>query len=584
MTFLCCSTNKKVKDTKSSIQEDMRRPLVLLSQNISRANHTTERPSSDITDESKKAISALINQHEQAKTELENHKSSESRMKNEVEELRTQIQELHDTVKHDQDDLRELNRLIEGGVQESSATSDTQEALLEKLIAREAVIDREIFNLRDDKVIARAELWFSAVGKVDESIAHPDQASRDRSLAMRKEMYIRTKRSIAHETKAAFISAKEDIHKQKLEISRDDSVEGHVPLAPPSPISMDSDQISFVAGSSLGDPFVENALQNRDTSWGTINIDGADSSIVLSQTFDEDNQAVADSHRATIEENQSLKLQIQTTERKLQEWEGNFDRFKLETRATIERLASEVSLSEEALEAYRNVMEDADEARGQLEHDLAQIEEDKARLCVIVEEVGLPILARNAENMKRIKRDGVFTSLGISHIPFNELLVHNGNYTATGGHIDAHFASILLCEQEVVSGPVISHEMFLNIYGVSVGEYRHLYKVSDRLDEMFNMHAMLVESGSFTEKTLSETRDSLFQNLFTQGLLQFETIDALDMAEKGRIFDGQDGEDQIQTFNEMLDIVKDIKRMQSDAKLESVSEQSISEQSVSDPD
>ncbi|TEY39730.1 hypothetical protein BOTCAL_0451g00070 [Botryotinia calthae] len=301
MTFLCCSTNKKSKDTKFSTQENIRRPFALHSQNTTRASPATERPSYNITDESKKAISVLINQHEQAKTELENHKSSESRMKNEVEELRTQIQELHDTVKHDQDNLRELNRLMEGGLQESSATSDTQEALLEKLIAREAVIDREIFNLCDDKVIARAELWFSAVGKVDESIEHPDQASRDRSLAMRREMYIRTKRSIAHETKAAFISAKEDIHKQKLEISRDDSVEGHVPLAPPSPISMDSDQISFAAGSSLDDPFIENAPQNRDSSWATININGADSSIILSHTFDEDNQTVEDSHRATIE-------------------------------------------------------------------------------------------------------------------------------------------------------------------------------------------------------------------------------------------------------------------------------------------
>ncbi|TGO23334.1 hypothetical protein BPAE_0136g00270 [Botrytis paeoniae] len=569
MTFLGPSTSKKVKGIKSTIQEDIRRPLTLLSQNINRAKPTTESSSSYITNESKKAISVLINQHEQAKSELENHKSSESKMKNEVEELRTQIQDLHDTIKHDQDDLKELNQIIEGGMQGSSTVPDTQEALLEKLIAREAVIDREIFNLRDDKVISRAEIWFDAVGKVDESIEHPDQASRDRNLAMRKEMYIRTKRSIVQDTKAALLSTKEDIQKQKLEILRDDSVEGHVPLAPPSPISMDSDQVSFVAETPLDDPFVENAPQNQDGSWATIN-------------GEESSNTGEDNHRAAIEENRSLRLQIQTTERKIQEWEGNFDRFKLETQATIERLASEISFSEDSLQDYKNALEDADEVRGQLVHDLAQIEEDKDRLCVIVEEVGLPILARNAENMKRIKRDGVFTSLGNSHLPFNEILVHNGNYAATGGHIDAHLASILLCEKEIVSGPVISHEMFLNMYGVSVGEYRHLYKVSDRLDEMFNMHAMLVESGSFTEKTLSETRDSLFQNLFTQGLLQFETIEAPNAKDKGRIFDSQDGEDQIQTFNEMLEIVQDIKRMQRDAKLEPVPEQSVSDQSVSE--
>ncbi|TGO77168.1 hypothetical protein BELL_0120g00210 [Botrytis elliptica] len=604
MTFLGPSTTKKVKGIKFSIQEDIRRPLALLSQNINRAKPTTESSSSYVTNESKKAISVLINQHEQAKSELENHKSSESRMKNEVEELRTQIQELHDTIKHDQDDLRELNQIIEGGMQGSSTVPDTQEALFEKLIARETVIDREIFNLRDDKVISRAELWFAAVGRVDESVEHLDQASRDRNLAMRKEMYIRTKRSIAQDTRAALLSTKEDIRKQKLEIFRNDNVEGHVPLAPPSANSMDSDQVSFVAGTPLDDPFVENASQNRDDSWATI--DGGESSYVLSRIFSEDNrtvqdsrrttisreqssnvlggifgqdtQTVEDSHRATIEENRSLRLQIQTTERKVQEWEGNFDRFKLETQAKIQRLASEVSFSEGSLQEYKNALEDADEVRGQLVHDLKQIEEDKDRLCVIVEEVGLPILARNAENMKRIKRDGAFTSLGNSHLPFNETLVHNGNYAATGGHIDAHLASILLCEKEIVSGPVISHEMFLNMYGVSVGEYRHLYKVSERLDEMFNMHAMLVESGSFTEKTLSETRDSLFQNLFTQGLLQFDAIEAPNAKEKGRIFDSQDGEDQIQTFNEMLEIVQDIKRIQRDAKLEPVPEQLVSEE------
>ncbi|KAF5873976.1 uncharacterized protein Bfra_005443 [Botrytis fragariae] len=580
MTFLGPSTTKKVKGIKSSIQEDIRRPLALLSQNINRAKPITENPSSYITNESKKAISVLINQHEQAKSELESHKSSESKMKNEVEELRTQIQELHDTIKHDQDDLKELNQIIEGGMQGSSTIPDTQEALLEKLIAREAVIDREIFNLRDDKVISRAKIWFDAVGKVDESIEHPDQASRDRNLSMRKEMYIRTKRSIAQDTKAALLSTKEDIRKQKLDILRDDSVEGHVPLAPPSPISMDSDQVSYVAETPLDDPFVEDAPQNRDGSWATIN--GEESSDILSRVFSEDNQTEEEIHRATIEEDTSLRLQIQNTERKIQEWEGNFDRFKLETQATIERLASEISFSEDSLQEYKNALDDADEVRGQLVHNLAQIEGDRDRLCVIVEEVGLPILARNAENMKRIKRDGVFTSLGNSHLPFNEILVRNGDYAATGGHIDAHLASILLCEKEIVSGPVISHEMFLNMYGVSVGEYRPLYKVSDRLDEMFNMHAMLVESGSFTEKTLSETRDSLFQNLFTQGLLQFDTIEAPNAKDKGRIFDSQDGEDQIQTFNEMLEIVQDIKRMQRDAKSEPVSEQSDSEQSVSD--
>ncbi|KAF7924620.1 uncharacterized protein EAE97_010571 [Botrytis byssoidea] len=608
MTFLGPSTTKKVKGIKSSIQEDIRRPLALLSQNVNRSKPTTERPSSYITNESKKAISVLINQHEQAKSELEDHKSSESKMKNEVEELRTQIQELHDTIKHDRDDLRELNKIIEGDIQGTSSVPDTHEALLEKLIARESAIDREILNLRDDKVKSRAELWFDAVGRVDDSIVHPSQASRDRNLAMRKEMYVRTKRSIAQETKAVLLSTKEDIRKQKLAIMRNDSVAGHVPLAPPSPISMDSDQVSFVAETPLADPFVENAPQNRDSSWATIygdesstrpsrifseynrtaqdshrtTLNREQSSNVLGGLFDEDTQTEEDSHRAALEDNRSLRLQIQTTERKVQEWEGNFDRFKIETQATIARLASDISFSEESLQEYKNTLDDADEMREQLVHDLAQIEGDRDRLCVIVEEVGLPILARNAENMKRIKRDGVFTTLGNSHLPFNESLVHNGNYAATGGHIDAHLASILLSEREIVSGPVISHEMFLNMYGVSVGEYRHLYKVSDRLDEMFNMHAMLVESGSFTEKTLSETRDSLFQNFFTQGLLQFYTIDASSAVEKGRIFDSQDGEDQIQTFNEMLEIVQDIKRMQRDATLEPVTEQIVSEESGSE--
>ncbi|TGO57227.1 hypothetical protein BOTNAR_0206g00160 [Botryotinia narcissicola] len=70
MTFLGPSTTKKGKGIKSSTQEDIRRPLALLSQNLNRSKPTTERPSSYITNESKKAISVLINQHEQAKSEL----------------------------------------------------------------------------------------------------------------------------------------------------------------------------------------------------------------------------------------------------------------------------------------------------------------------------------------------------------------------------------------------------------------------------------------------------------------------------------------------------------------------------------
>ncbi|KAF7879231.1 hypothetical protein EAF04_000428 [Stromatinia cepivora] len=578
MNSLGTSTNKKGRGRKFSIHEDIRKPLALLSQNINRNRSGTEKPRSDISDESKKAISVLINKHERTKSELESKISSEEKMKTEVEELRAQVQELHCTIKDDQKTLKELNSKVELGIQESSAIPDTQEALLENLIAKEGVIDRELFNLRDDKVQTRAELWFAMMGKVDESIEHPDQASRDRNLLMRKEMYIRTKRSIAQDTKVQLLLAKGDIQKQKFEISVDDHVEGYVSLRPASSISQDSDEDSVVPDSHLGEDenhqekeetnfdeySVENSMQHRDTSWVTDN--GEESSNILDHLFGQDNQPEEEeNHLATIEENELLKLEIQTTEEKIRKWEGKFDRFRLGTKATIERLASEVSAGQETLREYKSALDESDEVRGQLVHDLAKVEEEKAHLCVVVEEIGLPILARSAENMKRVKRDCIHTSLDNSHLPFNETIVRTGNLVTTGGHVNAHFASIVLSEKGVVSGPVISHEMFRNMYGVSVGEYRHLYKASERLDEMLDMHAILVECGSFTEKTLSKTRDSLFRNQFAQCLIEFEAIDAPTTVDKGKNFDAAIRANQFEMFNEMMEIVQEVKGLQRDA-------------------
>ncbi|KAJ8065625.1 hypothetical protein OCU04_006300 [Sclerotinia nivalis] len=577
MTSLGTCTNKKGRGRKFSIHEDIRKPLALLSHNINRNKSGTEKPVSQISDESKKAISVLINKHERTKSELESMISSEEKMKTEVEELRAQVQELHCTIKDDQKTLEELSSRVELGIQESSAVPDTQEALLENLIAKEGVIDRELFNLRDDKVQTRAELWFAMMGKVDESIEHPDQASRDRNLLMRKEMYIRTKRSIAQDTKAQLLLAKEDIQKQKFEISKDDHVEGYVPLRPASSISQDSDEDSIVPDSHLGeyenhqgeeetsfDEYpVENNIQHRDTSWVTD--DGEESSNVLDHLFGQDNQTEEESDFPTIEENRRLKLELQTTEEKIRKWEGKFDRFRLGTKATIKRLASEVSTGQETLREYKGALDESYEVRGQLVHNLAKVEKEKAHLSVVAEEIGLPILARSAENMKRVKRDGIYTSLDNSHLPFNEAIVRTGNLATTGGHVNAHFASIVLSEKGVVSGPVISHEMFRNMYGVSVGEYRHLYKASERLDEMLDMHAILVECGSFTEMTLSKTRDSLFRNQFAQCLIEFEAIDASTPADKGQIFDAAVRSNQCEMFNEMMRIVQEIKGLQRDA-------------------
>lgn len=90
----------------------------------------------------------------------------------EVEELRAEVLRLQSTIKEDQIALQELNSIMEMEVKVKvpPAVIDSQEGLLEKLIAEENIIDRELFLVRDDKVIARAELWFGMMGKVDESI------------------------------------------------------------------------------------------------------------------------------------------------------------------------------------------------------------------------------------------------------------------------------------------------------------------------------------------------------------------------------------------------------------------------------
>ncbi|CAD6456167.1 6b122a0a-29d7-4952-b99e-39f02300f49b [Sclerotinia trifoliorum] len=577
MASLRTSTNKKGRGRKFSIHEDIRKPLAIFSHNINRNNSGTEKILSHISDESKKAISVLINKHEQTKSELESKITSEKKMKTEVEELRAQVQDLHCTIKDDLKKLEELNSRVELGIQESSTLPDTQEALLENLIAKEGVIDRELFNLRDDKVQTRAELWFAMMGKVDESMEHPDQASRDRNLLMRKEMYIRTKRSIAQDTKAQLLLAKEDIQKQKLEISKDDHVEGYAPLRPASSISQDSDEGSIVPDSHLEEYPVENSIQHQDTSWVMEN--GEESSNVLDHPFGQQNQTEEDNDFAAIEEgnqteeyndfspieeNRRLKLELQTTEEKIRKWEGKFDRFRFGTKATIERLASEVSTGQETLREYKAALNESYDTRGQLVHSLAKAEKDRAHLFVVAEEIGLPILARSAENMKRVKRDGIYTSLDNSHLRFNEDIVRAGNLATTGGHINAHFASIALSAKGVVSSPVISHEMFRNMYGVSVGEYRHFYKVSERLDEIFDMHAILVECGSFTEKTLSKARDALFRNQFSQCLIEFEAIDAPTTVDKGKIFDAEVRSNQFEMFNEMIRIVQEMKNLQRD--------------------
>lgn len=124
-------------------------------------------------------------------------------MEHEVEGLRAEIQELHSTI---QEDREAFQRLTELQLQEAP---DTQEALLEQLIAKEAEIDRELFRLREDRVERRAHLWFDVMGKADESIEYPDQASRDRNLAMRREAYVNTKRTMAVETKEKLLLARE---------------------------------------------------------------------------------------------------------------------------------------------------------------------------------------------------------------------------------------------------------------------------------------------------------------------------------------------------------------------------------------
>ncbi|ESZ97666.1 hypothetical protein SBOR_1948 [Sclerotinia borealis F-4128] len=564
MSSLVSSTNRKDKKRVFSIHEDLRNPLALLSHNANRGKTSTESSGSHITEESKKAISVLINRHERTKSELEDKNATEEKIKAEVEELRAQVQKLQSTIQDDQNSLKELNAKVEMQIQDFLAVPDTQEALFEKLIAKEGEIDRELFRLRDDRVLKRCDLWFSLMGVVDESIGHPDQTSRDENLLMRKELYTRTKRNLAQDTRARLLSEKEDFQRQKFEISQANP-EGHLLLLPASPISEDSDQRSVVPDihqEEVDDQVDGSSVEyntTQDTSWITENRE--ESSNVLGLLFSDDSHIIADDQFAAIEENKILKEQLETTQEQIGKWEGEFESFQASAKETIERLSSKVSSTNEALREYKNALDGSYDVRGRLVHDLAKVEEEKARLLQIAQDIALPILARSAESMKQVKRDGVHIALNNSHLSFNKTIVRAGNIATTGGHVNAHFASIVLSEKDVITGPVISYEMFLKMYGVSVGEYRNVYEASDKLDEMLNMHAILVECGSFTEKTLSKTRDTLFKTQFAQCLLEFEAIDAPTSEDKGRIFDAAVRAKEVEVFNEMAEITQDIQRL-----------------------
>ncbi|KAA8568458.1 hypothetical protein EYC84_007490 [Monilinia fructicola] len=565
MTSHVASTLKKKARTRGfSVYGDIRRPLALLSNNINRTKNSNEGSSSHITEESKMAISVLINKHEKTKSQLEDKNASEEKIKGEMQELRTQVQELQSTIQDDQDALEKLNSQIDMEIHEFTAIPDTQEALLESLIKKEAEIDRELFNLRDDKVIARGELWFEMKGKVDESIDHPDQASRDRNLLMRKEMFLADKRCIARDTKASLLLRKKDIQEQKSEISEGYLVEGYRRLREDSPMSQDSDedsivresplqhrrcsrisedieQDSVVADSQLGEDedFVDDGSfhsdeEHQDSSWLTDSREQSFSP--RSFRFSGDDHWAEESHLEVLEELQSLNIQLRTAEEKLRKSEEKFDRYRTSTRSTIERVASEAASAEGIITEYKNKLDEASNVRKRLVLDVAKLQEENARLLILAQEIALPILARTAERMKQVTRNGVQIPLNNSRLPPNKGVLRAGNNAATGGHIKSHFASIVLAEKEVVSSDLlISGEMFMTMYGISVGEYRSLYSFSKSLDRLFDMHAILIEYGCFTDMTLSKTRDSLFQNQFAQCLLGYEAIDTPSPEEKGRI-------------------------------------------------
>lgn len=265
---------------------------------------------------------------------------------------------------------------------------------------------------------------------------------------------------------------------------------------------------------------------------------------------------------ALAEENKLLKAQLQTTQERVQRWEEKFDQYRKNTTAAIKRLQTEVEDSQEIAQQVKCQLHKSEDLSEKFLKEIGALQEEKKRLLVIVNEIGLPILARGVEYMKQIKRHGKHVDLDNHTTPFSKPVVRTGNIASTGGHINSHFASLLLCNQDVISGPVISHEMFLTIFGVSVEDYEDFYDVSDKLDEMLNMHACLVECGSFTKETLSKTRDELFGNLFDQCLLLFNGIEALCVSDKGRIFDEAVKDGEVEAFGEMVRIVKEIEGLQ----------------------
>jgi hypothetical protein len=189
---------------------------------------------------------------------------------------------------------------------------------------------------------------------------------------------------------------------------------------------------------------------------------------------------------------------------------------------------------------------------------IVELREDNAALTTLAEDIALPVLARNFETLKHVKRGGKDVSLENTRDHTNHGVIENGDSAIGNGHVAAHFAAWSLLESGAIEGHLINEDMFAKTYGITVNEYKALAGVSAKLDELFDMHARLAACGSFTSQTLFRRKDLRFLGCFVDTLNSFYAIDADSMKERGEIFDSMERTNRrwVQKMVYMKDLVE----------------------------
>ncbi|KAM3068810.1 hypothetical protein ACMFMG_010978 [Clarireedia jacksonii] len=412
---------------------------------------------------------------------------------------------------------------------------------LDALVQRDAELDFELSRLREDGVRELCELELQLKGRKIrflESFTHTSNLPLDshcdpgtEELEVHKEVLnfageawkkhadniVRAKLSSSERKKEEILKQKESIKKAKARLC------GSLDLRNPFDSSTalgSNEESNFTGVSSLIPSDNESAVVTKPTQ----------------RTLHTPREAHNCSPKPPSKPSASL-ARPQDEPRTLQS--GAAPRFKSQAPlpADLSSIQAEVHHLDKGFAEVENLVDE-------LLTTVAELREDNAALTVLAEDIALPVLARNFETLKRVKREGRNVSLENTRGRIEYGVIENGDMAISSGHVAAHFAAWKLLDFGVIGGHSISEEAFVKMYGITVDDYETLFGVSVRLDELFDMHARLAACGSFTPNTLFKRKDLRFLRCFVDILNTFYSINVDSMKEKGEIFDSMEKVDQ----------------------------------------